>query len=157
MYQFRLITVGEDKRGVLEELTQTLLTYLRPYAKIERRIVSATAFREPSDAARVRRDEAGRLHKAFGPEDFKIVLTEHGKTFDSPTFAKKIAQWGEQGARPIAFVTAGPLGIDPEFVKEADLALSLSPLTFPHDMARVVLLEQIYRAMTILHGKTYHY
>ncbi len=82
-----------------------------------------------------------------------VLLTEQGAPFDSMTFSKKVESWGSD----ITFVVGGALGFNARFLKGFRHTLSLSPMTFPHEMARVVLLEQLYRCFTILKGKMYHY
>lgn len=90
-------------------------------------------------------------------QDITIMLAEDGKTMDSTVFAKTLEKWSEHGQRELAFVIAGPFGFDRKLLEHADHILSLSPMTFPHEMAYVILLEQLYRAGTILAGKRYHY
>lgn len=90
-------------------------------------------------------------------QDVAIILAEEVKTMDSPSFAQSLTKWSDQGQRELTFIIAGPFGFDRALLKHADHVLSLSPMTFPHEMAYVILLEQLYRAGTILTGKTYHY
>ena len=75
---------------------------------------------------------------------------------DSPTLAKQIERWEMQGLKKISFVIGGPLGLSAAILKKADFILSLSPMTFTHDMTRLLLLEQLYRACTIKAGEKYH-
>ena len=74
----------------------------------------------------------------------------------STSFAKWTQRYEDEG-QELCFVIGGPFGLSPEFKKEADVLLSLSLFTLPHDLAQIVLLEQLYRALTIIHKKTYHY
>jgi 23S rRNA (pseudouridine1915-N3)-methyltransferase len=155
MYRFRVVRVSGGKKGPLEEMSDSFLTRLKLYAKIEVIEVKETPFKDESDRARVLSDEAKRIRlHLIGTT---ILLGEHGKTFDSRAFAKKLDDWAVQGAEPVTFIIGGPLGYDRALEKEVTAVLSLSPLTFPHDIAHVLLLEQIYRACTINAGKTYHY
>lgn len=85
-----------------------------------------------------------------------VCLDEHAKALDSATFSKAIEKWSESGARPITFLIGGSWGLAERVKQRADISLSLSPLTMPHALARIVLLEQLYRALTILKGKEYH-
>ena len=157
MFHITLISISSDKPGPHRDLCDEYKKRLSPFAKIEEVTLKAEAFRSEGDRERVLVAEADRIRKAIPKDAFSILLTEHGKTYDSPGFAKWIDQVAEHGAKHLALVIGGPLGIDPKLMNDLDATLSLSELTFPHDLARVVLLEQLYRAMTILSGKTYHY
>jgi 23S rRNA (pseudouridine1915-N3)-methyltransferase len=157
MYRIDIYTIGLEKAGPCASLTDAYLARLSPYADVRRVPLKAEPFRNEADRSRVLAAEADRVRKALPERSYKVLLTEHGKTLDSPAFAEWLGAAAERGARPVAFVIGGPLGVDPSLAGEMDLALSLSPLTFPHDLARVVLLEQLYRAITIQTGKTYHY
>ena len=74
----------------------------------------------------------------------------------SEEFAKKLGRWRDDGTESVSFVIGGADGLDPAFVKEATLSLSFSPLTWPHQLVRIMLAEQLYRATTILSGHPYH-
>ena len=103
--------------------------------------------------AHVREREARTLREAL-PERCRVVaLSPEGRSIPTDAFADRLRNWSEP---LVAFVLGGPLGLDPAFRKTADATLSLSPMTLPHELARVVLAEQIYRAVTILHGVPYH-
>ncbi|MTD95243.1 23S rRNA (pseudouridine(1915)-N(3))-methyltransferase RlmH [Hyphomicrobium sp. xq] len=101
-------------------------------------------------------DEAARLMKAAGTADVRVVLDEGGKALSSEAFAKWIAQRRDGGAKGLAFLIGGPDGHGPAALDGAALKLSLGPMTLPHGMARAVLIEQLYRAATILSGHPYH-
>lgn len=139
MQKIKILTVGKMKRGPLKELVSELLKRLGSYMKVSVKVV----------------DEL--TPEILEKQDVTVILSEDGKTLDSKTFAKSLTTWSEHGQRELTFVIAGPFGFDRALLKHADHVLSLSPLTFPHEMAYVILLEQLYRAGTILTGKTYHY
>ena len=103
--------------------------------------------------AHVREREARTLREAL-PERCNIVaLSPDGRSLPTDSFMRRLERWSQP---LVAFVLGGPLGLDPAFRKTADATLSLSPMTLPHELARVVLAEQIYRAVTILRGVPYH-
>ena len=85
-----------------------------------------------------------------------IVLDERGKQFTSKKLAEQVQEWQNRSIQHVAFVLGGPLGLSDQVRKKANLVLSLSKLTFVHEMARVVLVEQLYRAWTILRNEKYH-
>jgi len=101
-------------------------------------------------------DEASRLIKAAGAASDFVVLDESGKMLSSHAFATWIAQRRDGGCRALAFLVGGPDGHGSEAVAGAALKLSLGPMTLPHGLARAVLIEQLYRAATILAGHPYH-
>lgn len=85
-----------------------------------------------------------------------VALDERGSSPDSLTFAKRLAQWRDAGEEATTLVIGGPDGLDPAFVAEADWVIALGTMTWPHQIVRVLALEQIYRATTILLGHPYH-
>ena len=101
-------------------------------------------------------EEATRLLKAAAPATVRVVLDEGGKALASDTFAKWLAQTRDGGCKGLAFLIGGPDGHGPEAVQGAALRLSLGTMTLPHGLARAVLVEQLYRATTILSGHPYH-
>jgi len=84
-----------------------------------------------------------------------VLLDENGKQYDSISLSKKIGQF-QMNTSKLVFVIGGAYGFDPEFKKQADMRLSLSPMTLPHHLARLVFIEQLYRAFTILNNESYH-
>jgi len=101
-------------------------------------------------------DEAKALQSGIGEGAVIIALDERGKLIGSDAFAKLLARWRDDGKPAAAFVLGGADGLDPGLVANADLTLSFSPLTWPHQLARIMLAEQLYRATTILSGHPYH-
>jgi 23S rRNA (pseudouridine1915-N3)-methyltransferase len=101
-------------------------------------------------------EEAGRLLKAAASASALVVLDEGGKALASEAFAKWLAQTRDGGCKGLAFLIGGPDGHGADVVQGAALKLSLGAMTLPHGLARVVLIEQLYRATTILSGHPYH-
>jgi 23S rRNA (pseudouridine1915-N3)-methyltransferase len=106
-------------------------------------------------AGRRRQEEARGLDAALA-EGIVVALDEHGRTMASGAFAAQIGRWRDDGRTVASFVIGGADGLDAEFVARADLCLSFSPLTWPHQLVRIMLSEQLYRATTILSGHPYH-
>ncbi len=100
-------------------------------------------------------DEAATLRAAL-PEGIHIALDEHGKTMPSSAFAQQLARWRDDGRPAVSFVIGGADGLEPALSRAADLTLSFSPLTWPHQLVRIMLAEQLYRTTTILSGHPYH-
>lgn len=136
MFKAKIVHVGKIKSGPFKDLVDEYTKRLSVFAKVTH--VPLNELRIPDGG-------------------FRILLTERGETMTSKAFAQSINVWTEQHQRELVFIIAGPFGHDPSVESNADVLLSLSPMTMPHDLAHVVLLEQLYRAGTILQGKTYHY
>ena len=101
-------------------------------------------------------EEAKTVSAALPPAGLVIALDERGKTLGSDDFAQRLARWRDDGRPAVSFVIGGADGHDPAFVREAETTLSFSPLTWPHQLVRIMLAEQLYRATTILSGHPYH-
>ena len=110
---------------------------------------------ESQDAVRVIREEGAELLRRIRPDDIVVALCIEGKPCSSPELASFMAEQEKTGRRTV-FVIGGSLGLSPEIVHRAQYRLSFSPMTFPHQLARVMLLEQIYRACKINAGERYH-
>lgn len=111
--------------------------------------------RRPLPAADRTRREGEKLLAAIPGNAFIVSLEETGHEFDSAGFARRLAAWGELG-RPLAFVIGGAGGLDPAVSARAEARLSLSKMTWPHMLVRVMLAEQLYRAWSIAAGHPYH-
>ena len=156
MFNFTLIVVGKFKEKYWAEAETEYRKRLAPYAKLSVIELPDLAFKNEAVRERIRLAEAEKIKNAIPKNAFIIALTETGQEFDSIKFAGWLETLSQSG-QPIAFVIGGPLGLDRNFLKTVNTTLSLSVLTFPHQLARVILLEQIYRAATINAGKQYHY
>ncbi len=100
--------------------------------------------------------EADKLRKALVPGGKVIALDERGAPLPSKGFAERIAAWRDQGSPATTLLIGGAAGLDPDLREDADLTVSFGAATWPHMLARVMVLEQIYRAATILAGHPYH-
>jgi 23S rRNA (pseudouridine1915-N3)-methyltransferase len=122
------------------------------YARVSEREVRETS--TGSAAVGQRADDAALLAKA--PERATLVaLARGGSPWSSRDLARRVERWRESG-KPVALVIGGSWGLGPTVLDLADVAWSLGPLTLPHELARVVVLEQLYRAFTMLEGHPYH-
>ncbi|MEK7539832.1 MAG: 23S rRNA (pseudouridine(1915)-N(3))-methyltransferase RlmH [Patescibacteria group bacterium] len=157
MYSFTLLVVSASKPGPWKDLAQEYQTRLTPYAKCKLIEIPQAVFSSAAERQKVQAQEAEVLRKSISKGAYTVACDERGKFFTSTQFAQQLKTWSEQETRNITFLLGGPLGLQPALVQTVQAKLALSSFTFPHDLARVVLLEQLYRAMTILKGKTYHY
>lgn len=155
MYKIRLIVVGKLKETSWAEAQAEFLRRLAPFAKTEVVEVAPEATGATAGSERSMKLEGERLLGRLADTDFVIALDRLGKEMDSAGLAAMIRDEGEAG-RTLTFVIGGAEGLDAAVLARANKKISLSKMTFTHEMARVFLLEQIYRAMTILAGKPYH-
>lgn len=118
-------------------------------------VQEAPESRAGSVAAR-RREEAALLTRSEPRGTRRIVLDERGRMLSSADFAARLAAWRDDGAPAVTLALGGPDGHDPDFRAGADLVVSFSPMTWPHQLARIMVAEQLYRMTTILSDHPYH-
>lgn len=104
----------------------------------------------------IKAKEGERIKAKIKPDDYVIALAIDGVSVDSPGLARKIESLANQGKSNVVFVIGGSLGLDDSILQRADYKLSFSALTFPHQLMRLILLEQIYRSFRIIKGEPYH-
>jgi 23S rRNA (pseudouridine1915-N3)-methyltransferase len=140
-------------RAAYREACDDYLRRLGRYARVE-----AAEVREASRAPTVeaqREEEAERLRARLPGGSTVVALTREGSAWTSEELARRMDGW-RVAARPLAFVLGGSHGLAPGFLDSASVRWSLGPVTLPHELARVVVVEQLYRAFTILRGEPYH-
>jgi 23S rRNA (pseudouridine1915-N3)-methyltransferase len=142
----------EPWKGLMDEYAKRL----KPYSRLTITELPDAKFRSVDERDKILRDEASRLTKNLPHGARIIAMSERGKEMSTQEFARFVDMHDGSG-QEIVFLIGGPLGIGDDALAHADRTLSLSRLTFTHEMARVILLEQLYRATTIIKGKTYHY
>lgn len=149
-----MLAVGRPERGRFGPLFDDYAERVRKFGvAFEARFVPDVKPGGRFSDTHVREREARALRAALPARSRVIALSPDGPSMDSEAFTRRLERWSQ----PLAtFVLGGPLGLDPAFRKEADASVSLSAMTLPHELARVVLAEQIYRAVTILRGVPYH-
>jgi 23S rRNA (pseudouridine1915-N3)-methyltransferase len=156
MYRITVAAVGALKEPFWKDAIAEYEKRLKPFAKVSVIEVAEKAFKSATEAEAVLREEGDRLRARIPLQAFTLALDKGGRALTTEKFAELLKREGE-GGRELVFVIGGPLGLDPKLVAASHAALSLSSLTFTHGEARAVLFEQLYRAMTVLAGKTYHY
>lgn len=154
-----LITVGKIKEKYLRDAIAEYTKRLSKYCKLES--IEVADEKTPDQASEtveenIRTKEGERILKYIRDDMYVVTLEIAGKMLSSEEFARKIEKLGIQGKSSIAFVIGGSIGLGKEVLKRSDFALSFSKMTFPHQLMRVVLLEQVYRAYRIINGEPYH-
>lgn len=154
-----ILTIGKIKEKFYKDAIGEYAKRLTRYCKLKIIEVSdekTPAKSSPLEDEQIKQKEAERLEKYITEDMFLIALTIDGKKMSSEQFSEKISDLGLHGTSEIAFVIGGSLGLAGTLQKRADLKLSFSDMTFPHQLMRVILLEQIYRAYRITNGEPYH-
>jgi 23S rRNA (pseudouridine1915-N3)-methyltransferase len=158
MLRIRIIAVGKLKEDYFQAAQAEYLKRLKPYAKMEMKEVPDLPCPDsysPAQEERVRQREGEAIAGRLGAGQYLIALDRNGKQLSSIEFAELIKDKESNGV-PITMVIGGSLGLAEELLKKADRRLSFSEFTFPHQLFRVMLLEQIYRACKINRGERYH-
>ena len=153
----KLLCVGKTTEQQLRAAMDAYLKRLRRYVSVEYVEIEAERRGKKYSELEIKRREGVRIRKMLTSREFVVALDENGVQYSSITFAKFISQCQVRGDMKIlTFVTGGATGFAESFLSEADAVLSLSKMTFPHQLCRLILVEQLYRAYTILAGESYH-
>ena len=154
-----LVTVGKIKEKFFEDAIKEYSKRLSRYCKLE--ILQVADEKTPEGASeavelQIKEEEGQRILSLIRDDAYVIALAIEGKMLDSEELAERIEKLGVSGISQIVFVIGGSLGLSAQVMKRADYALSFSRMTFPHQLMRVVLLEQIYRSYRIMNHQPYH-
>jgi 23S rRNA (pseudouridine1915-N3)-methyltransferase len=149
-----LVAVGRLKEAHWREAAAEYLKRMRPYATVD--VVEVPDRDVTRDEARALNEEGVDVLRALPDGAHVIALEIGGRRLSSEELADEIADHMVGGRSHVAFVLGGAAGLAPEVLSRADGRLSLGPMTLPHQLARVVLLEQVYRAFRIMRGEPYH-
>ena len=154
-----IITVGKLKEKYLKDAISEYSKRLSRYCKLE--VIEVADEKTPDQAGEgmetmIREKEAERILKYIREDAYVVTLEIKGKQLTSEELAEKIDRLGVQGKSHIRFVIGGSIGLGGTVLNRSDYALSFSRMTFPHQLMRVILLEQIYRSYRIINGEPYH-
>ncbi|PAE27145.1 23S rRNA (pseudouridine(1915)-N(3))-methyltransferase RlmH [Paenibacillus sp. 7884-2] len=154
-----IVSVGKLKEKYLKQGIQEYLKRLGAYAKVD--VIEVADEKAPesmseAEMLEVKRKEGERILSQIAPDTYVITLEINGKMLSSEQLAAKMDELATYGKSKIVFVIGGSLGISDDVQKRSDLALSFSKMTFPHQLMRLILLEQVYRGFRINRGEPYH-
>ncbi len=157
--KIKIVTVGKLKEKYLKDGIAEYSKRLSRFANLE--MIELADEKTPDRASdsenqKILELEGTRILSKIGDRDFVIVLAIEGKTLSSEDFSKQLEQAPINGFSTLTFVIGGSLGLSPQVKKRANLSISFGRLTLPHQLMRLVLVEQIYRAFTIQQGSPYH-
>lgn len=158
MIHLNLIVVGKLKEEYWRAAEKEYLKRLTASVELNIHEIREESFSEKDPIDLIKEKEGKKILEVLEKikDSLVVVLEEKGKQFSSVDFAKNLSNWSGL-SHSITFVIGGPLGLSKSVTSKANMNFSLSPLTFTHQMARVILLEQIYRAMMISSNRKYHY
>lgn len=151
-YPVDLLAVGR-RSPLWEPLVESYARRLRGSVELELRWLKPGSAAEPT--ARLR-EEARRIEAAIPPGRYRIVLDRRGEAVDSLELARRFARWKLELSRGVSLVLGSDLGLDPAVLAGADWRWSLGPLTWPHQLARLMVVEQLFRAASLEAGIQYH-
>ena len=155
--RIKLLCVGKMKDPSLQGVLQEYLKRVRHYTPLTYQEIRAEKRKKTDNDVLARQRECAHLRKAMAAQEMLVTLDERGTQYSSEEFSRFIARHQARGAvKTLTFATGGATGVSDEFLQESDVVLSLSKMTFPHRLCRIILVEQLYRAYTILAGESYH-
>jgi len=152
--KIKIILVGKIENKDYAALQKMYASRIKHYIPIETVIIKPAKIKNLSPI-QIMQEEAAKIQQHF-QNNYIVAMDKSGEIMSSEKFALHFNKLARQSIKEIAFVIGGPLGLHDAVKKQADMILSLSSMTFPHELAAVMMLEQIYRAQTILKNEKYH-
>jgi 23S rRNA (pseudouridine1915-N3)-methyltransferase len=151
--RLRVLAIGRDRSGLYAPAVEEYAARLSRYVKFE--LVELPEARRHAGTPQAKEEEAATILARLRPGERLVALDERGREWTSVELARRVGGWLE-GGRDVALVLGGSDGLAPQVLDRAEEKLALSRLTLAHRLARLVLVEQLYRALTILRGEPYH-
>ena len=152
-----LLVVGKTTDPIVEKLTDVYVKRIVRYVDFQFQVIPELKNTKAMSEAEQRQREGELILKAVAAGSRTVLLDERGGEYTSVEFSQKISGYMNSGQKNIVFVIGGPYGFSPDVYKAADEKLSLSKMTFSHQMVRAIFTEQLYRALTIIKGEPYHH
>jgi len=155
LVKIKILALGKIKEKYLRQGIEDYLKRLKPYSQVTVvEVIDLPIPTKEEECKKMLKAEAEKLRPKL--EGFKVLLDLEGKELSSSEMARQIDDWTIRGNSQFTFVIGSSLGVDEDFKKEFDFRWSFGPLTFPHQLMRIMLLEQLYRVFRILSGEPYH-
>lgn len=154
--KIKIICLGKTKERFVKIGIDKYVNRISKYINLEWKIVADTKLTSTNTIKLVKDQEADTIIKYISEDNYLVALDEKGKIASSKGFAKFLKS-KMLGSKDIIFIIGGVYGLSKKVLELADLKLSFSQFTFTHQMIRLLLSEQLYRALTIIHGRSYHY
>lgn len=154
--KIKIIALGKIKEKFLKEGVNEFLKRLTPYAQVSILELSPIEIKDENLTGKILLEEGEKILANIKPLDYVITMEINGKQFSSEEFAQKLEFLTNDGVQEVVFVIGSSCGIGENVSKRANLKMSMSKMTFLHQFARLILVEQIYRAFKIIKNETYH-
>jgi 23S rRNA (pseudouridine1915-N3)-methyltransferase len=154
--RLHLVFTGKTAFPEVQAGIDRYLDRLRFYVPTQIHLLKAEKITPKGSEEAIKEREAERILKLLEKKNFLVIWDQHGKDMDSVTFARFLGDLRNSGGIEVWMIVGGPLGFSQKLLAHADIVLSLSKMTLPHDLARLMIMEQLYRAFTILKGEPYH-
>lgn len=155
--KIKFVCIGKTGKDFLVTGEQEYLNRLKHYVSVDKMEIADLKNARKLSIDQIKEQEGKEILSRVMPGESLVLLDERGKTFSSLEFANFLQQKFNAGGKGIVFVVGGAYGFSDEVYKNASAKISLSEMTFSHQMVRMIFLEQLYRAMTILKGEPYHH
>lgn len=149
--------MGRTSQGFVAEGVKEFEERIKKYCSYERIELPVVKISSETSPVELKKKEAILLLKQINDSDYLVLLDEKGRTYNSVEFAGQLQKMMNRGVKNSCFMIGGAYGFDESVYKRADEKIALSPLTFSHQLVRVIFTEQLYRALTILKGEKYHH
>jgi 23S rRNA (pseudouridine1915-N3)-methyltransferase len=156
LVKIKVIWVGKTKEEWIKEGIWHYKKLLKKYAELQLVEIKEEKITTSKDAEHILKVESDRILKHMDKSTLGVALDVSGRLMDSETFANLLEDNLNRGYGELTFIIGGALGLSPQVLNICNVKISLSPMTFTHEMSRIILLEQIYRALSILKGAKYH-
>jgi 23S rRNA (pseudouridine1915-N3)-methyltransferase len=154
--RLHLVFVGKTAAADIDAALQRYLNRLQHYVPTEIHIIREEKILKGVSEKIIQERESNRILDLIRDRGYLLVWDRGGRQMDSPAFAGLLERLRGQGTAQVWMIIGGTLGVSPKLLERADQVAALSPMTFPHDLARLLVLEQLYRAFTIIRGEPYH-
>jgi len=151
-----ILMIGNTSEAFVKDGCEVFIKRLKHYIKVKEVIIPDVKDRKHLNAEQIREKEAILLLEKISSSNYTVLLDERGKEFSSVEFANFLQKTMNSGTREMYFVIGGAYGVAESVKQKADLTVSLSRMTFTHQLIRLLFAEQLYRAMTILKNEPYH-
>jgi 23S rRNA (pseudouridine1915-N3)-methyltransferase len=154
--KIKIIALGKIKEKYLQEGVDEFLKRLTPYAQVSVVEVPPVQIKDENLTQKALSEEGEKILAVIKPTDYLITMEIQGTQFSSESFAEKLNELTNSGVQEVVFVIGSSCGIGKNVSERANLKMSMSKMTFLHEFARLILVEQIYRAFKIIKGEKYH-
>lgn len=155
--KIKLICVGKTEKKYFKDAEEEYLKRLNHYSQVEKIEISELKNAKKLSNDQIKQQEGDLILKLISPGDHVVLLDENGKTFDSKEFANFLQKKFNAGGKTLIFIVGGAYGFSENVYQRSNGKVSLSKMTFSHQMVRTFFLEQLYRGFTILKGEPYHH